>query len=131
MKMKFRCPQGHVFDGNEVTKFCDTCGSPLQLENCGAIQLYRMGNFMGCAVGMGIYIDEIPFGHIANKESVRLVLPFGAHKIHVTHTTTRACNDPIVMLTPEQPVAYMKAHFAAAGFKINVEFANPSEMPPM
>lgn len=131
MKMRYRCPQGHVFNGNETTQICESCGAPLQLNDCGAIQLYRMGNMMGMAVGMGIYIDDVPYGHIANKESIRIVLPFGPHKIHVTHTSTRACNDPIVTLAPETPVAFMKAHFGAMGFKIVVEPAKPEEMPPM
>lgn len=131
MKMRFRCPAGHVFDGNETTTVCPTCGTPLQLANCGAIQMYRMGNYMGCAVGMGIYIDEVPFGHIGNCESLRIVLPFGPHKIHVTHTTTRACNDPIVVIDPANPIVYVKAHFRAMGFKIGVDVVDPSTMPPM
>lgn len=131
MKMRYRCPNGHVSDGDENVMFCASCGQPLAGPGYGAIQLYRMGNFVGAAVGMGIYIDDMPYGHIGNRESIRIVLPFGPHKIHVTHTTTRACNDPMVMLTPEAPIAFMKAHFSAAGFKITVEFARPEEMPPM
>lgn len=131
MKMRFRCNAGHVFDGNEASQICPHCQTPLQLNDCGAIQLYRMGNMMGMAVGMGIYVDELPYGHIANKESIRIVLPYGAHKIHVTHTSTRACNDPIVTLTPEAPIAFMKARFGAMGFKIVVEPAKPEDMPPM
>ena len=131
MKMRYRCSQGHVFDGNEDTKVCPNCGEALQLDNCGAIQLYRMGNMMGMAVGMGIYIDDTPYGHIGNTESVRIVLPFGEHKIHVTHTTTRKCNDPVVTLSAQHPIAYMKCHLAAMGFKIQVDAAKPEEMPKM
>ncbi|MBR4580052.1 MAG: hypothetical protein IKO32_02340 [Lachnospiraceae bacterium] len=131
MKCRFRCGCGNVFNGDEHTQVCSSCGRPLDVANCGAIQLYRMGNMMGMAVGMGVYIDDIPFGHLANKESARFVVPYGSHKIHVTHTSTRACNDPIVTITPEQPVAFMKAHFAAMGFKIAVEPARPEEMPPV
>ena len=131
MKCRFRCGCGNVFNGDEHTQVCSSCGRTLDVANCGAIQLYRMGNMMGMAVGMGIHIDDIPFGYLANKESVRLVVPYGSHKIHVTHTTTRACNDPIVTITPEQPVAFMKAHFSGMGFKITVEPARPEEMPPV
>ncbi|MCR5292907.1 MAG: hypothetical protein K6E28_08525 [Eubacterium sp.] len=129
MKCRFRCGCGNVFDGNEYTNVCPRCGRPLPVQNCGAIQLYRMGNIAGMAVGMGIYIDDVPFGHIANKESIRLIVPYGTHKIHVTHTTTRACNDPLVTVTPQMPVAFMKAHFAGMGFTIQVDFARPEEMP--
>ncbi|MCR4617377.1 MAG: hypothetical protein K5669_04215 [Lachnospiraceae bacterium] len=131
MRMRYRCPNGHVFNGDENTKVCPECSAALALENCGAIQLYRMGNMMGMAVGMGIYIDEVPYGHIGNKESIRIVLPFGDHKIHVTHSTTRNCNDPVITLSAEAPIAYMKCHLGAMGFKIVVEPANPAEMPPI
>ncbi len=131
MKIRYRCSKGHVFNGDENTKVCAECGELLSLDNCGAVQLYRMGNMMGMAVGMGIYIDEVPFGHLANKESVRIVLPFGTHKIHMTHTSTRNCNDPTFTITPQAPLAFMKAHFGAMGFKIVVEPAVPTDMPPV
>ena len=131
MKIRYKCPQGHVFNGDENTKVCQECGQPLATEGCGALQLYRMGNMMGMAVGMGLYIDGEPFGHLANKESIRLVLPFGTHTVHMTHTSTRNCNDPQFTITPEAPIAFMKAHFGAMGFKIVVEPAKPEEMPPV
>ena len=127
IKVRYRCMNGHVFNGSEDQFFCPTCNAPLPKD--GYIQLYRMGNFAGCAVGMGIYLNEMPFGHIGNKESIRISLPFGSYKMHVTHTSTRSCNDPIVTITPQIPVVYVKAHFAAAGFKIRIEPANHEDMP--
>lgn len=121
------CPNGHAFDSKQDTAICPSCGAPIPAG--GYIQLYRMGNYMGCAVGMGIYIDDIPYGHIANKQSLRIKVPFGSHKIHVTHTTTRKCNDPIVTVTPENPHVFYKAHFSKAGFAIAVEPASPDDMP--
>ncbi len=56
MKIRYKCPQGHVFNGDENTKICQECG---------------------------------------------------------------------------QPLAFMKAHFGAMGFKIVVEPAKPEEMPPV
>lgn len=131
MRCRFRCNCGNVFNGDEHTNTCPKCGSLLELSNCGALQLYRMGNFMGMAVGMGVYIDDAPFGHLANKESIRLVVPYGTHKVHVTHTTTRACNDPFITITPQYPVAYLKVHFSGMGFAISVDPATPEEMPPV
>ena len=131
MRLRFRCRCGNVFNGDEHTFVCPNCHNQLQLNNCGAIQIYRMGNMMGMAVGMGVYVDDVPFGHIGNKESVRLVLPYGTHKVHMTHTTTRACNDPLITITPHAPVAYLKAHFSGMGFKITLDPARPEEMPPV
>ncbi len=127
VKARFRCVNGHVFDGNDQTCICPKCQVPLQKD--GYIQLYRKGNMVGCAVGMGIYINNVPYGHIGNKESIKIYLPFGQYMLHVTHTTTRTCNDPIIMLSPQCPVVYTKAHFSSAGFKITIEEASPSDMP--
>lgn len=131
MKLRYRCGCGNVFNGDESTTACTSCGRPLDLNNCGAIQVYRMGNMVGMAVGMSIYIDGVPFGHLANKESVRLVVPYGQHKLHMALSTNRNCNDPIVTITPEAPVAFCKAHLTGAFVtKIVIEPANPQEMPP-
>ncbi len=125
--VRYRCAGGHVFDGAEGQTVCPTCGAPL--PSGGYIQIYRMGNMMGMAVGMGIYIDDIPCGHLANKQSIRVSVPFGSHKVHVTHTTTRKCNDPVFTVTPQSPYVFCKAHFSGGGFRIAVEPASPSEMP--
>lgn len=127
IKARYRCANGHVFDGNDQTCTCPTCQVPLQKD--AYIQLYRQGNFMGCAVGMGIYLNNVPYGHISNKGSVKIYLPFGQYMIHVTHTATRNCNDPIITLTPQQPVVYTKARFTSAGFSITVDEAAPQDMP--
>ena len=127
IRVRYRCTNGHVFDGEEGMTACKTCGAPL--PSGGFIQLYRMGNPIGAAVGMGVYIDDVPFGHIATKQSIRISVPYGPHKVHVTHTTTRKCNDPVFTVTPEMPYAWCKAHFSSGGFAITVEQAAPSEMP--
>ena len=130
MKMRYRCPAGHVFNADENAQLCTECGQPLQLGNCGAIHLYRMGNPSGAMYGMGIYVDGVPYGHIACTESVRVVVPFGQHKIHMTLATNRRCNDPVVNITPQAPVVYCKARMSFWG-KLIVEEADPSTFPPM
>ena len=125
--VRYRCPNGHVFDGNDQQQVCPQCGAPLQKG--GYIQVYRMGNFAGAAVGMGVYVDDLPYGHLGNKQSIRISVPFGTHKLHMTHTTTRACNDPVYTLSPQYPYVFCKAHFAKAGFKINIDTVTPDTMP--
>lgn len=127
VKVRYRCPSGHVFNGSESQTVCPACGAPL--PKGGYIQLYRMGNMMGMAVGMGIHINEQPCGHIANKESIRISVPYGQYKVHVTHTATRSCNDPIVTVDPMHPTVFLKAHFSKGGWAIGVDLADESEMP--
>jgi len=125
--VRYRCPNGHVFDGSDKLTHCPKCKAPLPTG--GYIQMYRMGNYFGRGVGMGIYINDLPCGHIGNRKSLRISVPYGQHKVHVTHTTTRVCNDPIFTVTPQNPYVWCKAHFSSAGFTITVEPAAPDSMP--
>ena len=121
------CACGNVFDGGEAQSVCPKCGAVV--PGGAVIHLYRMGHMAGMAVGMGLYIDDVPCGHLGNKQSIRISVPYGPHKVHVTHTTTRACNDPVFNLTPQTPYVCLKARFAAGGFRIAVEVADPGSMP--
>lgn len=125
--VRYLCTNGHVSEGSDAQTACPTCGAPLQKG--GYIHVYRMGNMMGMAVGMGIYVDNVPCGHIANKQTVCISVPYGQHKLHMTHTTTRTCNDPIYTITPQNPHVYCKAHFSSGGFTITIEQVTPDSMP--
>ncbi len=128
---RFRCNCGQVFNAPEGTANCSKCGAPLMTANCGVVQLYRMGSPIGVAAGMGVYIDNVPYGHIGNTESTRIVLPFGTHTLHMTLGMTRKCKDLQFTITPEQNYFYAKAHIKP-GFWSNtvvIEAAKPEEMP--
>ena len=125
--VRYRCGNGHVFNGTAAQTTCPTCGQPL--PKGGYIQVYRMGNMMGAAVGMGIYVDGVPYGHIANKQSLRISVPYGNHVLHMTHTATRDSTKPQFMLSPQYPYVFFKAHFASAGFSIGIDQADPNSMP--
>lgn len=125
--LRHKCVCGYIDDGGDSSVSCPKCGRPYQPG--GIIHIYRMGNFAGMAVGMGIYINGEPFGHIGNKKSVRLALPYGQYVLHMTHTATRDCNDPVITLSPQTPYVCCKASFTNAGFSIGISPAQPSEMP--
>ena len=80
----------YVNDGTHVYK-CGKCGAPHTFA--GQMLLSRMGSPYGVAAGFGVYIDGAPFGHIANKQTVRILLPEGLHNIHVSCGMNRKCND--------------------------------------
>ncbi len=127
VNVRYRCGNGHVFDGKAGTETCPTCGAAL--PKGGYIQIYRMGNFMGGAVGMGIYVDGVPYGHVGNRQSVRVSVPFGTHELHMTHTATRDSSQPKFTLSPQYPYVFFKAHFTNAGFSIGIDPADPESMP--
>ncbi len=87
---------------------CPKCGQPLQNQNSGMILMYRMGSFFGVAGGFGIYINGEPMGHIGNKETLRIPLPYGTYTVHIAVGMSRKCEDATVTLSPESPDSYMK-----------------------
>ncbi len=131
MNYRVKCPQcGNVIDVTGSLP-CPKCGTAIDINMGGMVQLYRMGSPIGVAVGYGIYLDDQPFGHLANKQSILIPVPFGNHKIHMTCGMTRRCQDLLFNVSPESPNVYAKAHIKP-GFWTNtivVEFANPAEMP--
>lgn len=112
---------------------CPKCKAPLTLPEGGMVQIYRMGSPIGVAVGYGVYINGQPCGHIANKQSIRIPLPYGTYTFHFTCGMTRKCQDLTVTLSPDAPNAYIKARIKA-GFWTNTiiaEPARPEDMPPL
>lgn len=129
---RFKCNScGHVFDAPQATTNCAKCSAPLIKDNMGVIQIYRMGSPIGVAVGYGVYIDNQPYGHIANTQTSRIFVPMGNHTIHCTCGLTRKCEDIQVAVTPEAPITYVKARIKPGVFtnKIIVEQSKAEDMP--
>ena len=128
--IRVKCSKcGNVYD-IETVGACPGCGALINIEQ-GSISLYRMGSPIGVAMGFSIYVDGQPFGHLANKELVKLSLPLGTHTLHCACGMLRKCIDVTVTLTPEAPHANVKAHIKP-GFWTNtivLEGAKPEEMP--
>lgn len=129
--LRTKCPQcGELLEtlGDCV---CGKCGTPISFAGMGMVQIYRMGSPIGIAVGYGIYLNGQPYGHLANKQSIRIPLPFGTYTLHITCGMTRKCSDLTFTLTPQAPCAYVKARIKMGAFtnKIMIEPALPSEMP--
>ena len=109
--LRIKCPScGNVVDVATTGSPCAKCGNALNLPEEGMIQIYRMGSPLGVAVGMGIYINENPLGHLANTESIRIPVPYGHYKVHMTHGMNRKCKDAEFDITPENRFGFFKAH---------------------
>ena len=108
---RIKCPScGNVVDVASTGSPCAKCGNALNLPEEGMIQIYRMGSPYGIEVGMGIYLNDNPLGHLANAESVRIPVPYRHYKVHMTHGMNRKCKDVEVDVTPDERVVYVKAH---------------------
>ena len=131
--LRFKCAScGNVCDA-PVNSICNKCSQPLPAATGGYVQIYRMGSPIGVAIGYGVYINGQPYGHISNKQSIRVPLPYGTYTFHFTCGMTRKCEDLTVTLTPEAPVQFIKARIKP-GFwsnKIIAESAQAADMPPM
>ena len=109
--LRIKCPScGNVVDVASTGSPCAKCGNALNLPEEGVVQIYRMGSPLGIAVGMGIYLNENALGHLANAESIRIPVPYGHYKLHMTHGANRKCKDVEFDVTPEERIVYVKAH---------------------
>lgn len=130
-RYRVKCPVCGEVINLPGSGLCTKCGTPISVDQPCSIELYRMGNMMGAATGFGLYVNEVPYGAIANRESLILPLPYGSYKLHVVCGMNRKCNDPVVNLTPEDPRVCMKVHMKM-GFIQNtflLERVDPSTMP--
>ena len=110
---------------------CPACKAENTTPQGGLLYIYRMGNFMGAAIGMDIHINDNPVGLMANKETVCIPLGYGTYKIHIAHSMNRRCNDPVIEISPQNPVVYLKARLKSGAFSstIIVEPCAANEMP--
>lgn len=130
-KYRVKCPKCGEIANLSCSGPCPKCGTPITVNMPASISLYRMGNFYGGAAGYGIYLNDVPFGHIGNRESLVFPLPYGDYKLHIVCGANRKCNDPVITLTPQDPHVCLKVHIKM-GFIRNsfiLERVNPSEMP--
>ena len=106
---RIKCPSCNEVQDIPANGPCKKCNTNIVLPEDGVIQIYRMGSPLGVAVGMSIYLNEIPLGHLANAESVKIPVPYGHYKLHMTHGMNRKCKDAEFDITPENRFAYLKA----------------------
>ena len=132
-KFRVKCPHCGQVSNIQDNGQCPKCGTAIDTNQPAALRLYRMGNPIGMAVGFGIYINGEPYGHLGNKESVCIPLPYGTYTVRMTAGLNRRCKDYEVRLTPEAPLACAKAHLKV-GVVLNsvvIEPARPEDMPPV
>ncbi len=130
-KYRVKCPNcGEALNLQESGP-CKKCSTMIDVDQPGTIALYRMGNMMGVANAFSIYVNETPYGHIGNKETLYFPLPYGDYKFHIACGMNRKCNDPIIKLSEDDPFVCLKVHMKM-GFIQNsfiIERADPSTMP--
>lgn len=128
-KIRIKCPHcGEAKNIHSITDACPKCNQPLGIAEEGTIYIYRQGSPYGIAGGFGLYLNGQPYGHIGNKELLRIPVKFGTYNIHSAVGMSRKCRDLEVNITPENPVAYTKVYIKA-GFWTNsfvVEPVDPS-----
>ena len=123
-KFRIVCPSCHSIIDNikqddSAGYPCSSCGSAYAYG--GQVLLYRMGNPMPqCAIsGCDIIIDGVNYGHIKNRESVRIMLSSGVHTIGCTGVIRGAnqSNQFQINITPES------CNYA---FKLSVIYGGPT-----
>ena len=127
-KIRIKCPHCSAASNvHSVNDPCPKCRQPLNVEEEGSIYIYRQGSPYGIAGGFGLYINNQPYGHIGNKELLRIPVKFGTYNIHSAVGMSRKCRDLLVTVTPENPAVYTKVYIKP-GFWTNsfvVEYVDP------
>jgi hypothetical protein len=129
MNYRYRCSCGHVYDNAGTSAACPKCKQENSTEGCGIAQIYRLGNYVGSLVKMGLYVDEEPYGYIANRGSIKLVIPYGEHQLSATLNRTKTPKPPVINLTPEQPEVYYKTAIDLFATEIAFKDADKDSMP--
>ena len=124
-KIRIKCPLcGDAGNVHAITDVCPECKKPMELTEEGNIYIYRQGSPYGIAGGFGLYINSEPYGHIGNKELLRLPVKYGTYNIHCAVGMSRKCQDMQVTISPENPVAYAKVYIKP-GFWTNSFVVEP------
>ena len=130
-RLRIKCAAcGDVNNIKPGETLCPKCKKPLNISPDACIYLYRQGSPYGIAGGFGIYIDGEPFGHIGNKETLCIPVPYGKHNIHCAVGMSRNCKDLQVDLNPNCRHAFAKVYIKP-GFWTNdfvVEPIDPAKL---
>ena len=116
---------------------CRKCGKGIILPEDGVIQVYRMGNLMGMALRMRMYLNEIHLGYLGNMESIRIPVPYGHYTFRMKNPEKgiRRCYTVGVEfdITPNNRFVYLKAHSipGAINSTVVVEQVPADQMPPL
>lgn len=128
-KIRIKCPHcGEAENLLSISDSCPKCKKPLGLEEEGSIYIYRQGSPYGIAGGFGLYINDIPYGYIGNKELLRIPVKFGTYNLHSAVGMSRKCRDLQVTVTPENSSVYAKVYIKP-GFWANsfvIEYVDPA-----
>lgn len=110
-KIRIKCPQcGEASNVHNVTDLCPKCAKSTDTVEEGNIYIYRQGSPYGVASGFGLYVNGQPFGHIANKELLRIPVKYGTYNLHAAVGMSRKCRDLEVTISPENPNVYTKVY---------------------
>ena len=129
MKYRFKCECGKLYDSNDESMACPSCQKENSTEGFGIIQLNRPSNYIGCLIKMNIFIDDQPYGPLADSSSIKLVVPYGTHKLRTNMSTVKRCKDQELILSAEEPVAYFKTGVDFFGTQINISPSTKEKMP--
>lgn len=124
-KIRIKCPHcGEAANVASLDQLCPDCHKPLGIQEEGCLYVYRQGSPYGVAGGFGLYLNGEPYGHIGNKELLRIPLKYGSYTVHCAVGMSRKCQDLTVNLSPEHPVGYVKVYIKP-GFWTNSFVVEP------
>lgn len=110
-KIRIKCPLCSKTENFPAgSNICPSCKQAINVPQEAKIYIYRQGSPYGIAGGFGLFINGESYGYIGNKELLCIPVPFGTYNLHSAVGMSRKCQDMVVNLTPECPVAYTKVY---------------------
>ena len=87
--LRLKCPScGEVMNAAGFCN-CTKCGTPIRYNGGECCRSTAWAPRSASRQATAFYLDGQPYGHLANKESIRIPLPMGTHTLHMTCGTTR------------------------------------------
>jgi len=128
---RLKCDKcGEVFD-MKGSNTCPKCKQAVNIPQDGGLRIYRKGNPAGAAVGYGVYLNQQPYGHVANCGDVMIPLALGKYTLTMTCGMTRNCTPLAFEITNENLFIFVKGSLKM-GFWSNtimIEKVKESDMP--
>lgn len=124
-KIRIKCERcGTVENVHSANTICPSCRSQIADPCEGKIYIYRQGSPYGVAGGFGLFLNNQPYGFIGNKELLCFPIKYGSYRIHCAVGMSRKCQDIVVNLSENNPVAYTKVYIKP-GFWANSFVVEP------
>ena len=127
-KYRFKCECGNLYDSAETSMACPSCKKENSTEGNGIIHIHRVSCYSGAFNALNVFIDDQPFGKLADGCGAKFVVPYGTHAYHGSMTMWKS-KKLEVTVSEENPEACIKTGLDFFSFGIQAQIVDKEKMP--